>query len=83
LKFFNKTKMPRNSRIIWNDPETDFLVEERRRRNIEYHYVHRGDKTAFWESVARRIRRRFNITFSARQCEQKFRNLCADYTVSK
>jgi hypothetical protein len=73
----------RRRRIIWGDPETDLLVSERRRRNHEYYYRHRGDKTEFWESIARKIRRRYNITFSARQVEQKFRNLCADYTVSK
>lgn len=72
-----------SARIIWGDAETDLLVSERRRRNHEYHYTYRGNKTPFWESVARRIRRRFNLTFSARQCEQKFENLKRDYKVSK
>jgi len=49
----------RNRRILWDDPETDLLIRERRRRNYEYHYTHRGNKTAFWESVARRIHRRY------------------------
>jgi hypothetical protein len=40
------------ARIIWNDPETDLLVSERRRRNVEYHLRFRGNKTEFWESVA-------------------------------
>jgi hypothetical protein len=71
------------SRILWGDPETDFLIAERRRRNHEFHYVHRGNKVEFWESVARRIHRRYNIRFTARQCEQKWRNLLRDYGVSK
>jgi hypothetical protein len=70
-------------RIIWGDPEMDFLVTERRRRNIEYHDRFRGNKLEFWQSVARRINRRYNRTYTARQCEQKWRNLVRDYGVSK
>ena len=72
-----------STRILWGDAETDLLVSERRRRNREFHYTYRGNKTPFWESVARRIRRRYHVGFSARQCEQKFRNLQRDYKVSK
>lgn len=71
------------ARIIWGDPETDLLVSERRRRNGEYHSRFRGNKTEFWQSVARRIFRRYNRTFTARQCEQKWRNLIRDYGVSE
>ena len=71
------------TRIIWDDPETDFLVSERRRRNDEYHRRYRGNKTEFWESISRRIYRRSNLRYSARQCEQKWRNLVRDYGVSK
>jgi Myb/SANT-like DNA-binding domain len=70
------------ARIIWNDPETDLLVSERRRRNDEYHLRFRGNKTEFWESVTRRIYRRYNTRYTARQCEQKWRNLVRDYGVS-
>jgi hypothetical protein len=70
------------ARFIWNDPETDLLVSERRRRNVEYHLRFRGNKTEFWESVARRIYRRYNTRYTARQCEQKWRNLVRDYGVS-
>ena len=59
------------ARIIWEDPETDLLVSERRRRNGEYHSRFRGNKTEFWQSVARRIFRRYNSTYTAHQCEQK------------
>jgi hypothetical protein len=75
--------MPRRSRIIWGDAETDFLVSERRRRNEEYHRMYRGNKREFWRNVARRIYRRYNVRYSSRQCEQKWRNLVRDYGVSK
>ena len=71
------------ARIIWEDPETDLLVSERRRRNGEYHSRFRGNKTEFWQSVTRRIFRRYNSTYTARQCEQKWRNLVRDYGVSE
>jgi len=71
------------ARIIWNDPETELLVSERKRRNVEYHLRFRGNKLDFWESVARRINRRYYSTYTARQCEQKWRNLVRDYGVSK
>ena len=71
------------TRIIWDDPETDLLVAERRRRNGEYHTRYRGNKIEFWQSVSRRIRRRYRKTYTARQCEQKWRNLVRDYGVSK
>ena len=35
------------SRIIWSEPETDLLVSERARRNEEYYFVYRGNKTGF------------------------------------
>ena len=40
-------------------------------------------KVEFWESVARRIQRRFNTRFTAQQCERKWRNLVRDFNVSK
>ena len=71
------------TRVIWDDPETDLLVSERRRRNEEYYRRYRGNKLEFWESVSRRIYRRYHRRYSARQCEQKWRNLVRDYGVSK
>jgi hypothetical protein len=38
--------MPR-TQIVWGEAETDFLIEERRRRNYEYHYVYRRSKVEF------------------------------------
>jgi Myb/SANT-like DNA-binding domain len=71
------------TRVIWDDPETDLLVRERRRRNDEYHTRYRGNKIEFWKSVSRRIYRRYNRRYTARQCELKWRNLVRDYGVSK
>ena len=70
------------ARIFWGDAETDYLVDERRRRNHEYHYYFHGNKLGFWQSVARRINRWYNGIYSARQCEQKWRNLVRNYGVS-
>jgi hypothetical protein len=35
------------SRIVWDDPETDLLVSERKRRNFEFHRRYRGCKVVF------------------------------------
>jgi hypothetical protein len=40
------------TKIIWEDPEMDLLISERRRRNDEYHTRFRGNKVEFWESIA-------------------------------
>ncbi len=50
--------MPRTPRIQspqWHDPMTDMLVEERRRRNDEFHNLYGRSRQDFWESVARRF----------------------------
>ncbi len=51
--------MPRRSHRIqpvqWYDPHTDFLVDERRRRNEEYHNTYGRSRQEFWSSVARRF----------------------------
>jgi len=43
--------MLRNSRIIWEDSKTDLLILERQKRNHEFYYIFRGNKTEFWKSV--------------------------------
>ena len=74
--------MSSRSRITWTDQEMDFLVNERKRRNIQYHNTYRGDKTQFWVNLSQRLNANFNRNFTGRQCEQKFRNLITDYGVS-
>jgi len=68
--------------VVWHNAETDMLISERLRRNNYYHSVEGRSQAEFWESVTRRINRRLNKTYTGRQCEQKFRNLVRDYTVS-
>ena len=70
-------------RIIWNELETDLLVLKKARRNEEYYFVYRGNKMGFWKNIGRRIYRRYSRRHTARQCEQKWRNLVRDYGVSK
>jgi hypothetical protein len=69
--------------ILWRIPETDYLVDERRRRNEQFHSIEGTSRVEFWESVARRINRRFYTNYTYRQCEQRWRNLVNNYRVSK
>ena len=41
--------------VEWHDPMMDELIEERKRRNDEYHNVYGRGRVEFWESVARRF----------------------------
>ena len=41
------------------------------------------DRSEFWARLARRIRRRYNITYSGQQVERKWRNLVRNFNVSK
>lgn len=50
--------MPRQQRIThpqWHDPMVDMLIEERRRRNVQYHNTYNRSREEFWNSVARRF----------------------------
>ena len=38
----------------WHDPMVDMLIDERERRNTEYHRQYSRSQQDFWESVARR-----------------------------
>jgi len=38
----------------WHDPMVDMLIDERERRNTEYHTQYSRSWQEFWESVARR-----------------------------
>ena len=69
--------------VLWNNPETDLLIDERRRRNDYFHSIEGRSRVEFWESVSRKIYKRYQRRYTARQCEQKWRNLVRDYNVSK
>jgi hypothetical protein len=72
--------------ILWTDAESDYIVLQRRRRNVEFHNIPGRSRARFWESVARRFNRHFGRKgrrrYTGRQCEQKWRNLVSDYRVS-
>jgi len=42
-----------NSRILWGEAKTDFLVDKRRWRNHNYHFVYRGNGTFLGKHVAK------------------------------
>jgi hypothetical protein len=44
-----------SQQISWYDPYVDFLVEERRRRNEQFHVMYGRSRQEFWNSVARRF----------------------------
>jgi hypothetical protein len=39
----------------WHDPMVDMLINERRRRNDDYHNLYGRSRQDFWHSVARRF----------------------------
>ena len=39
----------------WDDPMVDMLIDERRRRNDDYHNLYGRSRQDFWSSVARRF----------------------------
>lgn len=69
--------------VTWSDQEVRLLINQRRNRNIEYHETLGRSRTAFWNSVARRINRSVGSSFNGEQCRRKFDNLVQAYYVSK
>jgi hypothetical protein len=43
------------SQPVWHDPMVDMLIDERRRRNAQYHNTYNRSREEFWSSVARRF----------------------------
>jgi len=41
--------------VQWTEPYVNFLIDERRRRNDEYHNTYGSSRQEFWSSVARRF----------------------------
>ena len=39
----------------WHDPMMDMLIEERRRRNDQYHNTYGRSRQEFWSSISRRF----------------------------
>lgn len=53
MPYRNRTQ--RFSTPQWHDPMVDMLIEERRRRNVQYHNTYGRSRQEFWSSVARRF----------------------------
>lgn len=74
----------RRSRAQWTDFHIRTLINERRRRNFEYWYLHPGrDRDAFWRSVANHVNMVCNTGYTGDQCASKFSSLVTAHNVSK
>jgi hypothetical protein len=73
-----------NNRALWTDPQIQLLLQERRRRNFEYHYLYPGrSRVAFWQQIANTVNATFNTNYTDVQCVNKFNSLVSEYHVSK
>jgi hypothetical protein len=81
----NNNNMNRRTRqrVAWSEEEIRLLINQRRHRNLEYYRTPGRSRTAFWNSVARRINRSAGSNFTGNQCKRKFENLVTMYNVSK
>ena len=73
----------RTQRVEWSEEETRLLINQRKHRNLEYYRTPGRSRTAFWNSVARRINSSAGSNFTGNQCKRKFENLVTMYNVSK
>jgi hypothetical protein len=67
---------------VWTENTINLLINQRKYRNVEFHRII-GGKGEFWASVARRINRSADTTFTGMQCKRKFQNMVSTYYVSK
>ena len=81
----NMNRMNRRTRqrVEWSKEETRLLINQRKHCNLEYYRTPGRSRTAFWDSVSRRINRSAGSNFSGNQCRRKFENLVTMYNVSK
>ena len=68
---------------MWNEYETNLLINERKERNNEYWSTPGVDKTPFWNSVAAKINIKFQSLYTGKQCKEKFQNLVREHAVSE
>ena len=69
--------------IEWSEQEIRALVDERKRRNAEYHRMIGRSKVTFWNDVAEQIKEDTGTNFTGIQCREKFKNVVKDCKVSK
>jgi len=56
IKMTHQHRRQHRSRYVqWHDPMVDMLIDERERRNVEYHNTYGRSRQEFWSSVARRF----------------------------
>ncbi len=80
----NPTRNLTATTVNWLEHEINYLINQRRFRNVEYHQIiGRNGKREFWSSVARRMHRELGSDFTGRQCNSKFQNLVSTYYVSE
>ncbi|CAG8770774.1 12157_t:CDS:2, partial [Dentiscutata heterogama] len=62
---------------MWDTTHVQFLINERKRRNHEYHSMRK--KQPFWDNVAAKLNRQFNTVYTGKQCYNKFLQLIRDF----
>lgn len=69
--------------IEWSEDEIRALINERRRRNEDYHRMFGRSKIPFWNEVAEKVKEDTGTDFTGIQCKEKFKSLVRDCKVSK
>jgi len=69
--------------VKWSEEEVRALIDERKRRNADFHLVFGRSKVKFWEEVAKKIEEDTGTNFTGSQCRDKFKNVVRDCKVSK
>ena len=69
--------------IEWSEVEIRALIDERKKRNADYHRMFGRSKVTFWNEVVEKIKEDTGTVFTGTQCSEKFKNLVRDCNVSK
>ena len=68
---------------MWTDAQLELLIKERKENNVEYHDLICNGKMQFWKAVSTKINLEFGMSYSGKQCREKFQSLVRAYNVSK
>ncbi|CAG8664865.1 20936_t:CDS:2 [Dentiscutata erythropus] len=66
---------------MWEIEEICFLIAERKSQNSKYHQTFK--KLRFWLSVAKRLNRHFNTSYTSNQCKGKLQQLIKEYNLMR
>ena len=70
------------ARVEWTDDQIEVLVDERKKRNLEYWYHIPGrSRQQFWEEISEVVNIECGSNFTGKQCQNKFNTLVSDYHV--